>query len=304
MYATAAQTLLETVNLDSRNIHEWAILDSGATSHFLVSEAPTSNRQIAETPLKVRLPDGAHVSSTHTCHLDIPKLPQEARHGHIIPGLASHSLLSVVKLCNAGCEVSFTKIDCTVRYRGRVVLTGKKCTKTGLWMVPVSEPADKPINHATNVARELQHASMAQEMMATTLPTSYPSSDPASLAMYLHQMLCSPPKSALLKAIRNHQLDSIPGLSYELIANHLLPSTATEKGHMIRTRQGLRSTRAQRQQTLDARELVDDMQPPQQICSAIDDEMFCYAALADQHENTIYNDLAGRFPVRAFSGSN
>ena len=32
--------------------------------------------------------------------------------------------------------------------------------------------------------------------------------------------------------------------------------------------------------------------------------MFCYAALADQNENTIYSDLAGRFPVRAFSGSN
>ena len=268
-----------TVNLDTTNIHEWAILDSGATSHFLVSAAPTSNKKFAQTPLKVRLPDGGLVSSTHTCHLELPKLPTKARLGHIIPGLASHSLLSVVKLCNEGCEVTFTKINCTVQYRGRTVLTGKKCTKTGLWMIPVSESTQQPAHHPTtqsaNVARELHHASTMQEKTKELLPTSYPSSEPASLAMYLHQMLCSPPRIALLKAIRNHQLDSIPGLTYDLIATHLPPSTATEKGHMIRTRQGLRSSRSQRQDTLDARKLVDDMQPPQQICSAIDNEMFC-----------------------------
>ena len=32
--------------------------------------------------------------------------------------------------------------------------------------------------------------------------------------------------------------------------------------------------------------------------------MFCFAALADQNENTIYSDLAGRFPVRSYSGMN
>ena len=117
-YSITAQAILGTVNLDTTNIHEWAILDSGATSHFLVSAAPTSNKKFAQTPLKVRLPDGGLVSCglvslTHTCHLELPKLPTKARLGHIIPGLASHSLLSVVKLCNEGCEVTFTKINCT-----------------------------------------------------------------------------------------------------------------------------------------------------------------------------------------------
>ena len=32
--------------------------------------------------------------------------------------------------------------------------------------------------------------------------------------------------------------------------------------------------------------------------------MFCFAALADQNENTIYSDSAGRFPVQSFSGMN
>ena len=115
-YTEAANALLSTINIDIRNIHEWAIMDSGATSHFLVTKAPTRDRQVAISPLKVRLPDGAQVASTHTCQLDIPQLPDKAKLGHIIPGLASHSLLSVVRLCNAGCEVTFTKIECIVKH--------------------------------------------------------------------------------------------------------------------------------------------------------------------------------------------
>ena len=101
--------------------------------------------------------------------------------------------------------------------------------------------------------------------------------------MYFHQCLCSPPKSALLKAIRNKQLDSIPVLTYELIAKHLPPSTATEKGHIIITRQGARSTRSNHQEVKDARAQVDNMSPPEQLCTSIDDGMFCCDILADQN---------------------
>ena len=46
------------------------------------------------------------------------------------------------------------------------------------------------------------------------------------------------------------------------------------------------------------------MSPPEQVCTAIDDEMFFFAILAEQNENTIYSDLAGRFPVCSYSGMN
>ena len=109
-------------------------------------------------------------------------------------------------------------------------------------------------------------------------------------------MLCSPPKSALLKAINNNQLTSFPGLTYDLIAKHIPPSTATDKVYMIHTRQGVRSTSSQQQKILDARVLIDDMHTPQKMCSALDDTMSCFAVLADQNDSTIYTDLAGRFP--------
>ena len=98
-FAYAAEKLLKTVDINVENIKEWAILDSGTTSHFLVMDAPVDDVTSANTSINVRQPDGAYISSTHTCSLKIPSLPPKARLAHVIPGLASHSLLSVVRLC-------------------------------------------------------------------------------------------------------------------------------------------------------------------------------------------------------------
>ena len=95
-YEYAAKTLLATVDINMQNFHEWAILDSGATSHFLVIAGPTIDLQEAKNPLSVKLPDSARVRSTHTCTLATLELPAKARIAHIIPGLAAHSLLSIV----------------------------------------------------------------------------------------------------------------------------------------------------------------------------------------------------------------
>jgi len=46
----------------------------------------------------------------------------------------------------------FTKIDVTVKYRGRVVLTGRKCTRTGLWMVPLHDDKRTSTHSITNVS--------------------------------------------------------------------------------------------------------------------------------------------------------
>ena len=241
-----------------KSIKDWAILDSGATSHFLATTAPITNITPASKPLTVKLPDGACVSSTHTCKLTLPQVPTRAREGHIIPWLASYSLLSVVKLCNAGREVTFTKIGCQVKQLGRIVLRGSKCTGTGLWMIKL-----------TNTARVTPYISNPHQIQtANTLfqPTTehiitnvIPTSSKPILAMYHHQTLGSPPVPTIVKAWRNNQLNKFPGLESTLILCHLPPSRATAKGHMIRPRSGIQSTRNNRPEILDARLQVDDM---------------------------------------------
>jgi hypothetical protein len=58
-------------------------------------------------------------------------------------------------------------------------------------------------------------------------------SSAAEYARYIHQIMCSPPASALLRALDlSEELATILGLTTVLIKNHLPRSTATNKGHM------------------------------------------------------------------------
>ena len=115
---------------------------------------------------------------------------------------------------------------------------------------------------------------------------------------YLHQCLFSPPKSSLLKAIKNDQLLGIPQLTEHAVQKYPPSSTAIIKGHLHRTRQNLQSTKSK--PTKPTTDPALDMSPPQEINAAC--ELFYITALADAIESTIYTDLAAKFPVRSYSG--
>ena len=108
-----------------KNSKDWDVLDSGATHHFLIIDTTSTQFTPAENPVTVTIPPyGSILNSTHVRKLDLPQLPMVARLGHVIPGLASQSLMSVVQLPDAGCGVNFLKHCVTVMYNGRVVLEG------------------------------------------------------------------------------------------------------------------------------------------------------------------------------------
>ena len=207
--------------------------------------APITNITPAINPLSVKLPDGACVSSTHTCTLTLLQLPTRAREGHIIPGLASHSLMSVVKLCNAGCEVTFTNIDCQLKHLGRILLRSSKCTRTGLWMIKLTNTA-KATPFVSNTHQIQTANTLFQSTTEHIINNVMPKSSKPILAMYHHQTLGSPPVPTIVKACRNNQLNTFPGLDSKLILRRLPPSRATAKGHMILPRSGIQSTRNNR----------------------------------------------------------
>ncbi len=60
-FAVVANTLLSSVNIKTESLKKMAILDSGATSHFLVTNAPVTQLQLTKATLKVRIPDNAQV---------------------------------------------------------------------------------------------------------------------------------------------------------------------------------------------------------------------------------------------------
>ncbi len=132
-------------------------------------------------------------------------------------------------MCNAGCTVIFTKINCTITYRGRTIICGHKCARTGLWMVPYKETnaqaANPPISSAPTTPTATPTFAIAANVDATSSTAKY--------VHYIYQCMCSLPSPTLLGALdRSEELATIPGLMSALIKNHLPCSTATNKGHM------------------------------------------------------------------------
>jgi hypothetical protein len=94
--------------------YDTAILDSGCTIIFLSAAAPCSDKQAAQLPLNVNMPNGTTIQSSHTCSLLLTDLPPQARQMHILPGLVHNSIISVGQLCANGCSVTFTQDQVTV----------------------------------------------------------------------------------------------------------------------------------------------------------------------------------------------
>jgi hypothetical protein len=81
--------------------------DSAATEHFFTIEAPITNRRETKHPIKIRAANGGILEFTHVGEISLPQLPPQARHVHIVPGLASMLLLAMGPLCDARYTIKF-----------------------------------------------------------------------------------------------------------------------------------------------------------------------------------------------------
>ena len=121
-----------------------AVADAGATDHFVLLGTPVTNIKVARHPLKINLPDGDCLTSTHTCTLDIPWIPNDTKEAHIIPRLAHASLISIIILCNTGCKVTYDDDECRVYYNKKIVWLRKREPQTGFWILPLTDNTRQP----------------------------------------------------------------------------------------------------------------------------------------------------------------
>lgn len=277
--------------------------DSGATSHFVLPGTPVINVRKAVDPLVIYMPDGKKIQSTHTCELDVPNLPEAARQAHIVPGLAHTSLISIKILCDAGCRVVFEKAYCRVYYQHKIVWTGHREPNTGLWVLPMRNTNNNTAS--SKMDTELIQAATEQANNA------YQMTSKGSLIKYLHQCLFSPPKATLLKAIKNKQFTSWPGLTEKAVQAYLPQSSpATDKGHMKRIRKGIRSTQTRKETEQEVREQAEDMNPAKEANDY--NHLFAFVGsydpkdgsmyIRDEKDGRIYIDMTGNFPVQSYSG--
>jgi hypothetical protein len=196
-------------------------------------------------PLEVTLPDGTQIKSSHKCELDLPQVPEAAREGYILPGMKNHALLSVTKLCKAGCKVHFAKNECIISYNGKEILKGEKNTINGLWYVPIKNgTTTKPTVIIDDTINSVYHTSTIAETI-----------------QFLHQCMFSPTVDTFCKAIDNDQLIGMPYITSSLVRKYLPESTATAKGHMNRNRKHTRSTTKMRETPSRPADTEEDMRP-------------------------------------------
>jgi hypothetical protein len=131
-------------------------VESEGTGHFLLVNAPCLNKIKSQTPLTVRLPNGATMESSHTAELDIPELNAAASKAHVFPGMANHSLLSVGQLCEEGYIVTFKQASVTICDSEKSqILYRPRDLNTGLWRINLTQPNNHIPDPTANNVYEL-----------------------------------------------------------------------------------------------------------------------------------------------------
>jgi hypothetical protein len=205
------------------------VIDSGATSTFVRKE---TNLPVKSKSNKiVRMPDGRGTAATAIVTLPYPTLTTAAREAHVLPSLNKNSLLSVPVLADEGYTTIFhphqegadvyKQGDVKIHAISPPVLQG--CREiSGLWVVDEKYEQQKQVASANNVH---------------DLP-----SIPKAIT-FLHAAAGFPVKDTWIKAIKNGHYQTWPGLTLAAVIKHCPDAVETQKGHMKKQRQNVRSTK-------------------------------------------------------------
>jgi hypothetical protein len=129
--------------------------------------------------------------------------------------MANHSLLSVGQLCNEGYIVTFKNASVTIFDAQEFqIMSSARYLDTILWRI--------------NLRKDNQHL---QQSLANNF---YELRNTGALVHYLHKALFSPTKSALLQAVKNGHLITLPRLTEEAINKYLKLTPAKAVGHIVK----------------------------------------------------------------------
>ena len=192
----------------------------------------------AYRPMQVTMPNGESITSTTKGVLPI-KAPFHEMKAHVLPAL-SHSLISIGKLCDAGCTAFFDAKHVTVSHQNNTILQGHRDPHNGLWKFPSS------MGKHINIPRPRSLPECAPTPQANFTIHDALSKD---IIKFLHLSLFSPTRATLLKAINNNHFIGWPALTAHNVKRHLPLQEATILGHMDQQRQHARSTQPRPSQT-------------------------------------------------------
>ncbi len=180
-------------------------------------------------------------------------------------------------MCDDGCDVYLNKRLIQVFLRNKKILQGFRNYNDGLWDFTL------PIR---------QRVPTTKQSISVIIPKH---NAPSDLVRFFHGACFSPSGSTFLKAVRNGNFQSWPGLTPDLISKYLQPTIATHFGHLNQERQYLQTTKPSLQAD-------DDFFPSSEPNNTKTHEMM--AALVPYClTKKAYGDLPGKFPFTSTRGA-
>ena len=236
------------------------------------------------------------------------KLREPARSVDMVPGI-HNSLLSTGKFADANYISIFDKDEVNIYDATNTVITvsrgailrGWRDNAIGLWRIPL-------VSDVQNFNTETTLSNLSPQELLATSPPPPPLANPEEtinnvyelkttpeLIRYYHAAAGFPTQPTWIKAIKNNQFASWPGLRVDAARKHFPESTETWKGHGRKIKSGLRSTR---QIAIEEEAEAVTKQPTKK-------QRTTFATTYDLHdemERKSYSDQTGRFPVRSYRG--
>jgi hypothetical protein len=133
--------LSSSVASHNKNKAIFAKADSAASDHYFRDEDRHVLKDIHSiTSGPIILPNQTTIKATSSGILPISsELTPEGRTAKILPDLRTASLISVGKLCDDGCKVIFDKKMMTAKKEDKIILTGHRNHKDGLYDIPIQK---------------------------------------------------------------------------------------------------------------------------------------------------------------------
>ena len=288
-----------------------AVADTGATSSVGTTRDRTNHAFLPtgrQSNKAFHMPNGTVEAAT-----EIDELHHDVRHPakdiHIVPGIERDSLLSIAKFADANYVAIFDKDELNIYDANKTkvtvsrgaILRGWRCTETNLWRVPL-------IPHVVNNNTD---TILCDRPPTEFLPQRPPPTDAVfnvyelktqpELVRYHHAAAGFPTKPTWLKAIKNKQFASWPGLTADAVIKHFPESEETHKGHGRKTRSGLRSTKTT--SATDDNDNYDIVRTDLPRPTSKQKSIFATVYdLEDEAHLKMYTDQTGRFPKKSSRG--
>jgi hypothetical protein len=163
------------------------------------------------------------------------------------------ALLSIPKLCDAGCTAHFSETDVVIMTQdGTVALIGRRDPLTKLWEVPLTPHHDDPTK---------QHSPSETTPKPTVRDyahNAYKQRTKQDLLTFLHAAAGSPTVATWCTTTDKGFYPTWPDLTSTLVRKYLPKALATFMGHLHMQRQGVPSTQIHRPSETTPKPTVSD----------------------------------------------